>query len=80
MHLDDAHLAAVVALGPRQRLGLRQGFLLGELVRPQPPARDGIPVIIPGRLARDVDLVGAAAGDGFMFEDADSVGQSSLCG
>src|SRR3954447_12857898 len=68
-----ARLAAFVALGLGQRLGLRQGFLLGELVRPQPPARDGIPVKIPGRLARDADLEGAAQGDDLMPDDADAV-------
>src|SRR4051812_23620969 len=70
-----ARLAALVALGPGQRLGLRQRLRPGELLRAQPAARDVVPIEKDaGPIVRKADLERPGFRDGFVFYDADATG------
>src|SRR3954454_20700591 len=64
--------AALVALGPGQRLGQRQRLLLGEHVLAQPAARDVVPIKKPGLPAvAEAHFEAAALRNGFVLDDAD---------
>ena len=70
-------LGALVTLGPRQRLGLLQGFLAGEQLGPQAPTGNIIEIKEHGLPAiGKPNLNGSAAGQGFVFANLDARGHA----